>query len=268
MADEVIVPATPTTPAATPAATPPAPAATPAPAAGTPNPLAATPAVAIPAATPPAAAAVPAFESPYDPTGNATVDAVVAGFHKAGVNVDAVAESVMSTGKVDATAKAALEKAYGPAVASALITNLERDLADHQAQVTKAQETAHTFFGGKESFDSALEWASANLDKGVKDMLNVGLAKGGAAMELSLNHLKGLMEAAGQTVVGAVQTPGAPVNTGVAPLAFDEYIKEKAAATRRGDDGAVKALEGRARASMEHFSKLGQRWESTKAAKK
>jgi hypothetical protein len=266
MADEVIVPATQTPPAATPAATPPVtPAATPA--AGPPNPLTATPAVAIPAAPAPAAA-VPAFESPYDPTGNATVDAVVAGFHKAGVNVDAVAEAVMSTGKVDATAKAALEKAYGSAVASALITNLERDLADHQTQVTKAQETAHTFFGSKESFDTALDWASANLDKGVKDMLNVGLAKGGAAMELSLNHLKGLMEAAGQTVLGAVQTPGAPVNTGVAPLAFDEYIKEKAAATRRGDDGAVKALEGRARASMEHFSKLGQRWESTKAASK
>lgn len=241
--------------AATPPATPVAPAAAPAAPAG--NPLATQPAVSIEPAAPSAAVQ----ESPYEPTGNATVDAVVAGLHKAGADVEKVSSALLETGVVDAAAQAALEKAYGKEVAAALKTGVEAHLQAQKASAATATKTVHDFFGGESAWEQAKSWAKDNVSQEVRDMLSVGLNKGGEAMTLALNQLKGLMEQAGQTVTGITLTPGAPASPASQEIKFSEYIKEKQAASRRGDDQAVKILESRARASIDSFAKRGLNWQ-------
>lgn len=167
----------------------------------------------------------------------------------------------MASGKVDPTVQAALEKAYGKEVAAALKVGVEGHLAAHQAQVAAATQEVHNFFGGQEGWTAAQQWAKDNLSADVKAMLSTGLNQGGEAMKLALNQLKGLMEQAGQTVTGTVLTPGAPVQAGTQEIKFSEYIKEKQAASRRGDEQAIKTLEARARASMTSFTQRGLRWE-------
>lgn len=154
-----------------------------------------------------------------------------------------------------------LEALVGKASTQLIMSNLEAYNADMVRSEQAALDYAHTQFGGKEKFDTAVKWMNDNINHpslsadlhAIKQMC----AQGGAPMRLALETLQNRFNASGQAPMNIINPDG---SAGGAPSLEPfsnrrEYAEAIQEAFWKGDKAGIDKVNARFAVSKNLHSK-------------